>query len=415
MVSRRIACVAGILLVTVAAWAQDWPQWRGPNRDGISGTLSDDKVWPEKLKLKWKVNVGEGHSSPVVADGKIYLHTRQGDREVVSCLRTETGQVIWQEGYAAPYTVVPAAASHGKGVKSTPVVAVGRIYTFGISGILSCFNSNTGKLEWRKQFGSPDYGTAMSPLVDRGLLIAYVGTNGHGALTAFDAETGVEKWSWKGDGPAYASPIVADLGGTRQVVTQSQNNIIGVSEATGELLWEIPFSTPYEQNIVTPVLYRETLIFSGLDNGVMAVKVLKRGSQWHTETVWQTKDVGMYMSSPVVTGDLLFGLSHLKRGQFFCLDAHNGAILWTSEGRQADNAAIIEGGSVLLLLTNDAELIVLPLSLHWIWEPARKSGKAFEPLRKYSVADSPTWAHPVILNSGILIKDATTLALWGTE
>jgi len=404
MFSRRAACVAGFLVVAAVGWAQDWPQWRGPNRDGISSVFLESKAWPEKLKLKWKVNVGEGHSSPVVANGSIYLHTRQGDREVVSCLRTETGQVIWQEGYAAPYTVNPAAAYHGKGVKSTPVVAGGRVYTFGITGILSCFDSNTGKPRWRKEFGSPDFGAAMSPVVDRGLLIAYVGTNGHGALTAFNAETGAEKWSWKGDGPAYASPIVAELGGTRQVVTQSQNNIVGVSAAAGELLWQIPFSTPYEQNIVTPVLYHETLVFSGLSNGVMGVKVLKRGSKWLTETVWQTKDVGMYMSSPVASGDLLFGLSHLKHGQFFCLDPRNGAILWTSEGRQADNAAIIDGGSVLVFLTNDAELIV-----------ARKSGKAFEPLRKYSVADSPTWAHPVILNSGILIKDATTLALWGTE
>ena len=401
MFSHRVACLAGFLL---AAWAQDWPQWRGPNRDGISGALSEGRVWPEKLKLKWRVNVGEGHSSPVVADGKIYLHTRQGDREVVSCLRAESGQVIWQEGYHAPYTVNPAAAYHGKGVKSTPVVAGGRIYTFGISGILSCFDSNSGKPRWRKEFGSPDFGVAMSPVADRGVLIAYVGTNGHGALTAFDAESGEEKWSWKGDGPAYASPIVAELDGTRQVVTQSQNNTIGVSAAAGELLWQIPFNTPYDQNIVTPVLYHETLVFSGLDNGVMGVKVLKRGSQWLTETVWQTKDVGMYMSSPVVSGDLLFGLSHFKRGQFFCLDPHNGAILWTSEGRQADNAAIVDGGSVLVFLTSDAELIV-----------ARKSRKAFEVLRKYSVADSPTWAHPVILNSGILIKDATTLALWGTE
>jgi outer membrane protein assembly factor BamB len=401
MFSRRTACVAGLLVVV---WAQDWPQWRGPNRDGISGAFSEPKAWPEKLKLKWKVNVGEGHSSPVVADGRIYLHTRQGDREVVSCLRTETGQVIWQEGYAAPYTVNPAATSHGKGVKSTPVVAGGRIYTLGISGILSCFDAKTGKPQWRKEFGSPDFGTAMSPVVDRGLLIAHVGTNGRGALTAFDAETGVEKWSWKGDGPAYASPIVADLGGTRQVVTQSQSNIVGVSAATGELLWRIPFNTPYEQNIVTPVLYHETLVFSGLGNGVMGVKVLKRGSEWVTETIWQNKNVGMYMNSPVVSGDLLFGLSHLKHGQFFCLDPRNGAILWTSEGRQAENAAIIDGGSVLFFLTNDAELLV-----------ARKSGKGFELLRKYSVADSPTWAHPVILNNGILIKDATTLALWGIE
>jgi outer membrane protein assembly factor BamB len=401
MVSLKAACLAGFL---VFAWAQDWPQWRGPNRDGIASAFFEPKAWPEKLKLKWKVTVGEGHSSPVVADGKIYLHTRQGDREVVSCLRAETGQVIWQEGYAAPYAMNPAAARHGKGVKSTPVVQGGRIYTLGISGIVSCFDAKTGKPQWRKEFGSPDFGTAMSPLVDRGLLIAHVGTSGHGALTAFDAQTGVEKWMWKGDGPGYASPIVVELGGTRQVVTQSQHNIVGVSEATGELLWRIPFNTVYEQNIVTPVLYHDTLIFSVLDNGVMAVRVSKRGSKWFADTVWQNKDVSMYMNSPVVSGDLLFGLSHHKRGQFFCLDPRNGTTLWTSEGRQADNAAIVDAGTVLLLLTDEAELIV-----------AKKSRSGFEPLRKYSIADSPTWAHPVILNSGILIKDATTLALWGTE
>ncbi len=405
MFSHKAICLAICLAsFLVVAAAQDWPQWRGPNRDGIANGFSEPKAWPEKLTLKWKVNVGEGHSSPVVAGGKIYLHTRQGEHEVVSCLRPETGQVIWQESYAAPYTVNSAAVRHGKGVKSTPVVAGDRIYTFGINGILSCFDAKTGKPQWRKEFGSPDFGTAMSPVVDRGLLIAHVGTNGRGALTAFDAQTGVEKWSWKGDGPAYASPIVVELGGTRQVVTQSQRNIVGVSAATGELLWRIPFSTPYEQNIVTPVLYHETLLFSGLNNGVMGVKVLKRGSEWVAETVWQNKDVGMYMNSPVLTGDLLFGLSHLKRGQFFCLDPRNGATLWTSEGRQADNAAIVDGGPVLFFLTNDAELIV-----------ARKSGRGFELLRKYSVADSPTWAHPVILINGILIKDATTLALWGTE
>ena len=403
MFSRRATCFAGLLAAAVVTWAQDWPQWRGPNRDGVVGVYSAPAVWPEKLKLKWKVNVGEGHSSPVMADGKIYLHTRQGEREVVSCLRPGTGEVIWQEAYAASYTVNPAAERHGKGVKSTPVVQAGRIYTMGIGGILSCFDAKTGKPQWRKEFGSPDFGTAMSPLVDRGLLIAYVGTGGHGALTAFDAETGSERWSWKGDGPAYASPIVVELGRTRQVVTQSQHNIVGVSVATGELLWRIPFNTAYDQNIVTPVLYRDTLIFSGLDNGVMAVRVLKRGSEWSTETVWQNKDVSMYMSSPVVSGDLLFGLSHHKRGQFFCLDPRNGTTLWTSEGREATNAAIVDAGTVLLLLTDDAELIVV-----------KKSGKGFEPLRKYSVADSPTWAHPVVLNGGILIKDTTTLALWGT-
>jgi outer membrane protein assembly factor BamB len=395
---RLTLCIAGLLVV---AWAEDWPQWRGLHRDGTAVGFPEPKAWPEKLTLKWKVAVGEGHSSPVVADGRIYVHARQGDREAVTALRPENGQTIWQESYAAPYTMNPAAASHGKGVKSTPVVEDGRIFTFGISGILSCFDAKTGKPQWRKEFGSPDFGVATSPVVDRGLVIVYVGGNTQGALTAFDAATGAEKWSWKGDGPAYASPIVVELAGTRQVVTQSRHNIVGVSVATGDLLWQVPYKTMYAQNIVTPVLYRDTLIFSGIGNPVMGVKVLKHGAEWTTETVWQNKDFSMYMSSPVVTGDLLFGFSQRKSGQFFCLKPGDGTTLWTSEGRQADNAAIVAAGSVWLILTPDANLIV-----------ARQSDKAFEPLRKYSVADSPTWAHPVVMGHGILIKDATNLALW---
>lgn len=390
-----------VATAALSVLAEDWPQWRGPHRDGVAAGFPEPKAWPEKLTLKWKVTVGEGHASPVVADGRIYVHTRQGDREVVTALRPENGQTIWQEGYAAPYTMNPAATGHGKGVKSTPVVQDGRIFTFGIGGTLSCFDAQTGKPQWRKEFGSPDFGVATSPVVDGSLVIVYTGGNTQGALTAFDAATGAEKWSWKGDGPAYASPIVVELAGTRQVVTQSRNNIIGVSAATGALLWQIPFKTAYAQNIVTPVLYRDTLIFSGIANPVMGVKVVKHGAEWTTETVWQNKDFSMYMSSPVVSGDLLFGFTERKHGQFFCLKPGDGTTLWSSDGRQADNAAIVAAGSVWLILTPDANLIV-----------ARQSDKAFEPLRKYSVADSPTWAHPVVLGHGILIKDATNLALW---
>lgn len=401
MLLRAAVCVLALL---AAVWAEDWPQWRGPNRDGIAARFSEPKAWPEKLNLKWKVNVGEGHASPVVAEGKIYLHTRQGDREVVSCLRPDNGQVIWQQGYDAPYEMNPAAVSHGKGVKSTPVVQDGRIFTFGINGALSAFDAKTGKLAWRKEFGSPDFGVAMSPAVDAGLLIAHTGGGRRGALTAFDAATGAEKWAWKGDGPAYASPIVVELAGTRQVVTQSQHNIVGVSAASGDLLWKIPYKTPYEQNIVTPVLYRDTLIFSGIGNPIIGVKVLKKGAAWSTQTVWQNNDLSMYMSSPVLSGDALFGFSVHKKGQFFCLNPANGATLWTTDGRQGESAAIVAAGSVLLFLTNDAELIL-----------ARKSDKAFEQVRKYQVADSPTWAHPVVLSHGILIKDAKSLALWDTQ
>ena len=176
---------------------------------------------------------------------------------------------------------------------------------------------------------------------------------------------------------------------------------VGVAAATGKMLWQIPFKTVYAQNIVTPALYHDTLIFSGIGNPVMGVKVLKRGAEWTTETVWENKDFSMYMSSPVVSGDLLFGFTDRKRGQFFCLKAGDGATLWSSQGRQADNAAVVAAGSVWLILTPDGNLTV-----------ARQNDKAFEPLRKYSVADSATWAHPVVMGHGILIKDVNHLALW---
>jgi outer membrane protein assembly factor BamB len=399
-----------VALITQASLAQDWPEWRGPGRDGAVASFSMPKAWPDQLKVEWKLEVGAGHSSPIVAGRRVYLHSRQDEREVVSCIDLGTGKLLWKDSYTVPYMMNPAAMGHGKGPKSTPVISGARLYTLGISGILSCYDAVAGKLKWRKEFSkefkstSPYFGTAMSPLVDRGLLIAHVGGHDSGALTAFDAETGEVRWSWKGDGPGYASPIVAELEGARQVITQSQQNIIGVSAATGELLWQIPFATEYVQNIVTPVAYKQTLIFSGLDKGTMAVKVVKRAGKWATEQVWQNPEVSMYMNSPVVSGDYLFGFSHKRKGQFFCLDARTGKTLWTSNGREGDNAVMLSAGAVLFILTDAAELTV-----------AKNDAKAFERLKKYTVAGSPTWAHPVVLGHSILIKDALTLALLSIE
>ncbi|MEK6325469.1 MAG: PQQ-binding-like beta-propeller repeat protein [Acidobacteriota bacterium] len=395
-----------VALASHSCFAQDWPQWRGPNRDGLVASFTALKVWPDKLKTIWKVPAGIGHSSPVVVGRKVYLHSRQEENEVASCFDLDTGKLIWHDSYPTPYMMNPAAVSHGKGPKSTPVVYNNKVYTFGISGILSCYDAATGKVSWRKEFSkqfkatSPLFGAATSPVVHNGLVIVHVGGHDSGALTAFDSQTGDVKWIWTGDGPGYASPIVFQSSGTSQIVTQTQKSIAGFSAANGELLWRIPFETEYVQNIVTPVVYKQTLIFSGLDKGTMAIKVIKRAAKWETEQVWQNPDVSMYMNSPVVSGDYLFGLSHKRKGQFFCLDARTGQTLWSSNGREADNAAVVAAGQLLFLLTDGAELIV-----------ARSDPKQFEVLKKYSVADSPTWAHPVVVGNRVLIKDASTLAL----
>jgi len=380
--------------------ASDWPGWRGPHRDGV--VVEEPASWPQKLNLKWKTEVGIGHASPILAGGSVYDFARQGDREAVIAIDPANGKIRWQQQYPAPYTLDPAAASHGGGPKATPLYAEGKLYTFGLGGILSAFDAETGKPLWRLDFkGGPDFGTATSPVFDKGLVILHVGDTKTGALTAFDAATGATKWAWRGDSPAYTSPIVVELGGVREVVTQSHSNIVGVDAQTGKLLWKIPFTTEYNQNIVTPVVYKDTLIFSGVDKGVFAVRIDRAGS---VQTVWKNKDVSMYMNSPVLMGDLLFGFSHLKKGQIFCLDARTGATLWTGPPRGGDNAAMLASASTLYSLTPDAELLI-----------AKPTAKGLNEIRKYEVADSATWAHPVVLNDGVLIKDLKSVARWGVN
>lgn len=410
VVRARITSILTLLFVTAAAvLAANWPQWRGPHRDGVAN-LDHTGSWPAKLKLQWKVDVGEGHSSPVVAGDRIFLLARKGENEIASSLDLTTGKTVWQQSYPAPYEMVSVARAHGKGPKSTSVIDQGRLYTFGISGVLSAFDAASGKLLWRKDFSKqykttwPAFGTAMSPVVADGRVIAHVGGQPGGALTAFDAKTGESLWSWSEDAPAYTSPIVVTLAGVRQIVTQTEKHIVGVSFDKGALLWEIPFTTPYDQNIVTPVIYKDTLIFSGHQQRTFAVRVAQVAGKWSTEEIWTNDAVPMYMSSPVLSGDHLYGFTEKRRGSLFCLDARDGKLLWTDEGRQGDNASLVLAGNQLLVLTTEGELLVVP---------ANPGG--YQVTASYEVADTPTWAHLTVTGGRILVKDQTTLAVWSVN
>jgi outer membrane protein assembly factor BamB len=400
--------LASTILASSSLVTADWPQWRGPNRDGSVKDAFVPEAWPKTLKEEWKITVGLGHASPVESQGRIYVFARQADEEVLLCLDAVTGKEIWKSGHAIAYEMHPAAVGHGKGPKSTPVVKQGNVYTFGISGVLSCHDARTGRLKWRREFSkdypktSPLFGTAMSPLVEDGLLIAHVGGHDRGALTAFDAETGATKWSNDADGPAYSSPIVVTLAGTRQIVTFMQKDLVGVDFATGKLFWKLPAKTQYDENSNTVVAYKDLLIFSREEQGLAAIRLAKRGSEIVPQQVWNNKESELYLNSPVLQGNLLVGMTARQKGQFFAVDADTGATVWQSPGRMGENAAILNlAGKVLLLLTNDANLIVQPAGV-----------KSYAPLAQYTVATSPTWAHPLVLGRRILIKDETTLKSW---
>ena len=398
----------GGLIAGWSLWAEDWPQWRGPNRDGQI-RFTEPKTWPEKLTTKWKITVGEGYASPLLAGGRILQFARQGDDEVAMAIDPANGKILWRQSYPAPFEPVQSAARHGKGAKSTPLYYDGKLYTFGISGILSCFDAATGKLEWRKDYSKefkatwPQFGTSMSPVIGDGLLVALVGTNDDGAIVAYEAKSGAQKWIWKGDGPAYASPVITETGGVKEVVTLTQKNAVGLSLKSGELLWKIDFPGRSGMNIPTPLRFGQRLILAG-DPGTMLVQVNKNGNSWTAKKVWQITELTMRFSSPVQKGNLIFGFSNRNGGIFFCVDAESGKTLWTSDPKQGDNAVIYIAGDLLFLLKNSGEWII-----------ARATGNAFEPLRRYQVADSATYASPLMLDKAIVVKDTTTLSYLSWE
>jgi outer membrane protein assembly factor BamB len=402
-----IACaVLWTFLFDGQAETQDWPQWRGPNRDGAVSSFRVPSAWPEGLKQQWRVEVGLGYATPLLVGQRLYLFTRQGEEEVMTALDAASGKRIWRTAYAAPFSMNNATSRHGAGPKSTPTFAEGRIYSLGMTNIVTAFDAATGKQLWQTPASAaqPVYHTAMSPLVDRDLMILHLGGPGDAAVTAFETATGKVRWTWKGDSPAYGSPIVVDLAGTRQIVTFTHQYLVGIALATGELLWQRAFRTPSDTTAQTPILFRDTIIQNGRSNGVTAFRVVRRDNTLATEDVWQTKDVSLHMTNGVVVDGVLYGLSHLNAGQYFGLDLVTGQVLWKSEPRQAENAAMVRAGDTIFALEDDGELVVM-----------KASRTAMQVVKRYEVADSQTWAQPTISGSRMYVKDVSQLTLWTVD
>jgi len=410
---RRILTIA-ILVAGVSALLEaqglstDWTQWRGPNRDGVIPSFTPPREWPAQLVRRWKVEVGLGYATPLVVGNRIYLFSRQGENEVMSALDAASGNVLWQKMYPAVFTMNSAARVHGPGPKSTPIFFNGRLYAIGMTGVVTAYDAADGRQIWQKP-GSPLVpmytSHAFSPLVVGGTVVFHVGGHDKGALTAYDLSTGAVKWSWAGDGPGfgpgYGSPVVADFGGTRQVVTITQSRLVSVDATTGALLWERPFVSGNSTNSFTPIVYGQTVIVSGNGGPTIALAISKRNNQWVAEQLWENADTPIRFANGVIVRDAFFTLANRNSGQYVSVDAKTGKTLWASEGRQAVNAALAAAGDIILSLEDDGELVVV-----------RSSQTAFEPVKRYKVADTETWTQPVLSGNRIFVKDVSSLTLW---
>lgn len=401
---QSVTAVAGVLAVSAGcALAQDWPQWRGPNRDA-KASFNAPKTWPKEITRKWKVAVGLGDSSPAVVGNKLYVFARQDTDEVIRCLDTADGKELWKEKYDATVVSGPSASVHS-GPRSSPTVADGKVVTLGVGGVVSCMDAAKGKLLWRKDDFSgewPRFYTASSPIVTDGVCIAQVGGESKGGIVAYDLASGNQKWKWTDDGTAYASPVILTVGGTKMVVTLTAKKIVGVGVADGKLLWEAPFPVQGRAyNAATPIVDGQTVIYCGAGRGTKAVKIEKTADGFAAKELWSNPDNGVQFDSPVLKGGQIYGIS--QNGVLFCLDAKDGKTLWTTQLGGRGFGSIVNVGPVLLAMIPQGDLSV--------FEP---SDKEYKKLTGYKVAETDAYAYPVRGRQGRLReRERLRLALDG--
>jgi outer membrane protein assembly factor BamB len=399
LISMMVALL--ILISSANIYSQDWPQWRGVNRDGKVNGFKAPKTWPKELKQQWKVNIGFGDASPIIAGKKIYAFTRQNTDEVTVCLDAQTGKELWKNSYPAAAVTGPATTHPGP--RSTPTLSEGKIVTLGVSGVLSCLDAANGKVVWRKENPAnavPTFYTGMSPLVVDGMCIAHLGGKETGEIIAFDLASGNEKWKWAGDPPAYASPVLFTLDGKKQIVVQTLKDLVGINLSDGKLLWQV--ATPAQQRFyisATPIIDGQNIIYTGLGSGTKAIKVQKQGDQYTTKELWNNAELGTKYDTPILKNGFLYGLSDGKK--FYCLNAATGQTAWVDANIHSDFGSVLDCGSVLIALPSTANLIVL-----------KPSEKEYAEIARYKVSETAIYAHPVISGNIIYTKDAETLTMF---
>jgi outer membrane protein assembly factor BamB len=353
------------------------------------------------LDVKWKVAVGLGDASPVMAGGKLYSFGRVGADEVTMCLDAATGKEIWQDKYAALAISGPSASVH-PGPRSTPAVGEGKIVTLGIGGVISCLDASTGKLVWRNEDFTkdlPQFFVGVSPLIANGMCLIHLGGKVKGQIIAFDLKTGNQKWVCDSDGPSYASLTMMTISGKKQIVDLTLKNLIGIDPENGKIMWQFP--APVQgmfYNAPTPVVDGQTVIITGQGQGTKAVQIEKQGNEYAAKELWNNAELGTKWNTPVLKDGFLYGLS--KERKLYCMNAKTGATAWVDTKMQNDFGEIVDAGSLLIALPQTSNFV--------IYKPDEK---AYTEVAVIKAADTPTYSYPILSGKNIFVKDKDSLVM----
>jgi outer membrane protein assembly factor BamB len=397
---------SGVFLVAVAglASADDWPQWLGPARNGVSAETV--APWKETPGTLWNQPVGEGHSSPIVADGRVFLHHRvkgKDEEEVFAC-NAKTGAELWRQSYPR----APFKSAFGGGPRATPAVSGDKLYTFGVTGVLTCWEAASGRRVWQVdtllEFNAKNlfFGVSCSPLIEGDLVLVNVGGSG-ASIVAFKKGSGEVAWKVLDDKASYSSPVATGQGKERQLIFLTQQGLVGLSPVDGKTFWQFPLVDKLSESSTTPVFAGARVIGSSVTYGSAALKLeTKEGAPAVAES-WRNPALTCYISTPVaagkdelylVTGTIIPPPSATLR----CVEASSGKVLWSKEGVGKYHAALLRTADGKLLMLDDAGGLAL-------LDP---DPKEYKELARSKVCGN-TWAHPALSNGRLYLRDSKEL------
>ena len=407
IVASRSLMLAGLLLMRSmcldsleldAAGNSDWPQFLGPNRNGVYLGPALPSSWPGSgPPVIWRKGVGEGFSGPVVAEGRLILFHRIGSEERVECLEAGTGRALWRYAYPTDYR---DDFGFDGGPRSTPAVSGGRVYTFGAQGVLHCLNIESGKRVWsvktHEKFGVRKgfFGAACSPLVEGGRLFLNVGGTGQSGLVAFDAGTGRVLWTATDDEASYASPTVATFGGRRQVLFFTRNGLVSADPESGEIIFRFRWRARSRAsvNAATPLTVGR-LIFLSASYRTGAVQLRVKGTD--LETVWSSDEaLSSHYATSVILGDYLFGFhGRQEYGQSLrCVGLKTGQVEWSRDRFGAGTLSL--AGDRLVVLKENGELLLIAAS-----------PQAFRVLARTKILAPTVRAYPALANGYLYARN----------
>jgi len=396
-----------VCALTATASGSDWPQWRGPARDGVAaaGSPAPNSLSPEP-KVLWRKKVGGGHSSPVIARGTLIYLDEDGVNEAAHALDAATGKELWALPFAPIYR-----DEWGAGPRSTPIIDGDRVYVQSCNGEFRCLGLADGHTIWKtsfeKDFGvvflgsKANEGTAArrgnngSGVIDGERIILPVGSTNGASLVCFDKKIGTVIWKSQDDEAAYSSLMIATLAGIKQVVAFTAEALMGVDLQNGKLLWSVPLKTNAKRHVATPVIIGDNVLVNSHTIGLVCLKIEKDGDGQKATEAWVNKDLKINLATPVVVGQYLY--THGPAQNFVCIDSRTGKEMWRHAGFGKDYSSTIALGKNLLVLTDLGELVLVAADSSHYTEVARRQvcGK--------------TWSFPAYIDGKLYVRDGREL------